>query len=63
MKPFNWSRAAFGRDAENDMFNSNPLQCGEGCDDEHQEFDANDQLLFCDEMMIADNQQICEFGC
>ena len=29
MKPFNWSRAAFGRDAENDMFNSDPLQCGE----------------------------------
>ena len=22
MKPFNWSNAAFGRDAENDMFNS-----------------------------------------
>ena len=26
MKPFNWSSAAFGRDAENDIFNSDPLQ-------------------------------------
>ena len=32
MKPFNWSSAAFGRDAENDMFNFDPLQCGEQYD-------------------------------
>ena len=34
MKPFNWSRAAFGREAENDMFNSDSLQCAEQYDAE-----------------------------
>ena len=26
MKPFNWSKAALGKDAENDMLNSAPLK-------------------------------------
>ena len=52
MKPFNWSSAAFGRDAENDMFNFDPLQCGEQCDGEQYDCDADGRCNFIDVNLI-----------
>ena len=45
MKPFNWSSAAFGRDAENDMFKFEPLQCDYDVDGKQQNYVADDSLL------------------